>query len=168
MTPVLAQHKMWDTHPWGYRSLGRRMGTCHHSLFTGPPIYLKENGPGPAYGTWPLVPSARRGFVYAVRQQRSCRKCWEGDTLLSPQSCVRPASPVLEQLKLATVSTGMASAVLTTCFALPSRRVSQRRRIDPVASKLAFALGARLATNNDASLFSKIKLIKARGLVLSQ
>lgn len=62
----------------------------------------------------------------------------------------------------------MTSAVLTTCFALPSRRVSQRRRIDPVASKLASAMGARLATNDDASVFSKIKLRKARGHTLSQ
>ena len=34
----------------------RGMGTWHHRFFTGPPIYLKKNGPGPVHGTMPLVP----------------------------------------------------------------------------------------------------------------
>ena len=67
LAPVLAQHKMWNRYPWGYRPWVRGMGSCscttqnvepvstrgispwvrgmgtwHHPFYTGPPIYFKK------------------------------------------------------------------------------------------------------------------------------
>ena len=41
---------MRGTGPWV-----RGMGTWHYPFFTGPPIHLKENGPGLVHETMPLL-----------------------------------------------------------------------------------------------------------------
>jgi hypothetical protein len=54
--PILAQHKMWDTHPWGLLVLGWE-GCAHGTNPFSPahPFIKKKNGPGPIHGTMPLV-----------------------------------------------------------------------------------------------------------------
>ena len=63
---------MGGTGPWV-----RGMGTWHHPLFTGPPIYFEKNGPGPAHAAWPLgtmgrsCPESLYGEIFGHNRSKS-------------------------------------------------------------------------------------------------